>query len=131
MKTVKLFFLLFIAFCNSIYSQSPNAGGKWVGKYSYEEPGPVTYDLKIRDDNSCVYEGVGTQTFFEIECKGKVSGETYEIYFVKTKDGVYLSEDGLEKKMPFIILSYKNKVLYTAEPQLGDPPSSKKFKKKS
>jgi hypothetical protein len=131
MKKIGILFILSSLFCITSFGQSSNAGGKYVGSYTYEVPGPITYDLKIRNDNSCVYEGVGIQTFFEIECKGKVNGDTYEIYYVKTIDGMFQSEDDWNKSLPIIILSYKNNILYTAEPLYGELPSSKKFKKRT
>ena len=120
--------MLLIAFPLASLCQTDNSGVKWIGKYHFEDPELITYDLKIRDDNSVVYEAEGMQTFFEVEGKGKVNGSTYEIYFLSTKDGAYLSEDWIDVTKPIIVLSYKNNVLYTAEPQ-HEEPASKKFKK--
>jgi len=131
MKNIGFLLILSSLFSITSSGQSSNAGGKYVGSYTYEVPGPITFDLKIRNDNSCVYEGVGIQTFFEVECKGKVNGDTYEIFFVKTIDGVFQSEDDWNKSQPIIILSYKNNILYTAEPIYRELPSNKKFKKRT
>ena len=131
MKKIGLLFILSSLFSTISFGQSSNAGGKYVGTYTYEVPGPITFDLKIRNDNSCVYEGVGRQTFFEVECQGRVNGDTYEIFFVRTIDGVFQSEDDWNKSQPIIILSYKNNILYTAEPLYRELPSSKKFKKRT
>jgi hypothetical protein len=128
MKKIFLSLILLLALPLASLCQTDNSGVKWIGKYHFEDPELITYDLKIRDDNSVVYEAEGIQTFFEVECIGKVNGSYYEIYFLSTKDGAYLPEDWIDVTKPIILLSYKNNILYTAEPQF-DEPASKKFKK--
>jgi len=115
MKKVILISIITFAIGISTFSQTTN--GAWIGKYSYEMPGPVTFFLTIKADNTITYEGGGVQTYFVVQCKGKVNGDKYDIYFVKTTEGGYLSEDWIDKTKPIITLSYTGNVLYTYEPQ--------------
>ena len=115
MKKLLLIFTISILFSSMLFCQNENE--KWVGKYSFEEPGPINFELRINSDNTCTYEGIGIQTYFIIECKGKINGDKYEIYFWRTKEGAYLSEDWINKSKPIMILSYSGKTLYTYEPQ--------------
>jgi|GEM_PF-7038129 len=96
-----------------------SSAGTWEGKYSYEVPGPVAYNLTINNDNSCIYEGEGIQTFFKVSCKGKIVGNAYEIYYVKTIDGAFYPADWIDKNKPIMTLYYNAGKLYTDEGQLN------------
>lgn len=90
----------------------------WKGIYSYKIAGPVVYNLFVQKDNSCVYEGVGIQTFFKVSCRSRQIGNKFEIYFVKTLDGAFYPEDWIDKSKPILTLFYKDNKLYTDKGQL-------------
>ena len=91
----------------------------WTGTYSYETDYVVSYTLTIKTDNSCIYEAEGMQTFFKVSCRGQLNGSKYEIYFVKTLDGVFFPSDWMDKSKPIMTIFYKDNKLYTDEGQLN------------
>lgn len=91
----------------------------WSGTYSYEISGPIAYTLTIKQNNSCIYEGEGIQTFFKVSCRGFVNGSKYEIFWVKDLDGAFYPSDWLDKSKPIMTLFYKKGKLYTDEGQLN------------
>ena len=96
-----------------------NNNKKWIGAYGYEVDGPIAFTLTIDKADNCIYEGEGVQTLFTVICKGKENDGKYEIYWIKTKEGVYYPEDWIDKAKPIITLLYKNGKLYTDEGQLN------------
>ena len=111
-----LMVILLFSFCLTSFGQQTQ---NWKGKYSYTIEGPVGYELSIKNDNSCIYEGDGLQTFFKVSCRGQQNGNKYEIYFVKILDGAFYPVDWMDKSKPIMTLYYKNNKLYTDEGQLN------------
>jgi len=91
----------------------------WSGTYSYEISDQIAYTLTIKQNNSCIYEGEGVQTFFKVSCRGVIKGSRYEIFWVKDLDGAFYASDWLEKTKPIMTLFYKRGKLYTDEEQLN------------
>lgn len=91
----------------------------WTGTYSYEAEDIIDYTLSIKSNNTCIYEGEGTQTFFKVSCRGQLNGNKYEIFFVKILDGGFGFADWMDKSKPIMTLYYKENKLYTDEGQLN------------
>jgi len=101
--------LLIIIIPASVFGQITEQKQNWPGIYGYEESAPIMYTLTIKDNNSCIYEAEGIQTFFRVSCKGQINGDKYEIYFIKTLEGDYYPADWIDKEQPIMTLYYKNK----------------------
>ena len=111
--------LALISICATTAFGQQTSNQNWTGTYSYENSGTIVYTLTIKQNNSCIYEGEGVQTFFKVLCRGVINDTKYEIYWVKDIDGVFYPSDWLDNSKPIMTLSYKNGKLYTDEGQLN------------
>lgn len=116
--TISLLLLLILIMVTA-FKQEQNRN--WAGKYFYKEEDETfsTYTLTIKDNDSCIYEAEGIQTFFNVSCIGKVNKNKYEIYFVKTIEGAFYANEWMDKNKPIMTLYYKNNKLFTDEGQLN------------
>lgn len=103
---------------SSLNSIPPKLPQKWEGFYSYQLTGQGEYKLTIRNNNTCIYEGVGQQLFFKIACIGKENENNYEVYYEKTLDGAYYPSSWIDKHKPIITLLNRKEKLFTDEGQI-------------
>ena len=119
-RTINVFIMLALISLSTTSAFGQNTSKQnWSGTYNYEISGPIAYTLTIKQNNSCIYEGEGVQTFFKVSCRGVVNGPKYEIFWVKDLDGVFYPSDWLDKSKPIMTLFYKKGKLYTDKGQLN------------
>lgn len=85
--------LLTIIISASVFGQITEQKQNWPGIYGYGESVPIAYTLTIKDNDSCIYEAEGIQTFFRVSCQGRINGDKYEISFIETLEGSYYPAD--------------------------------------
>lgn len=100
-------------------SAQTNKTYNWAGEYSYQVSGPIAYTLTIGNDNICIYQGEGIQTFFKVSCKGKLVDKKYKLYYKETLEGAFYPADWIDKSKPLMTLYYNGGILYTDEGQLN------------
>lgn len=88
----------------------------WEGIYSYTDKNGIKYILNI-NHSKCIYEAIGSNIYFILELKCKISNNELRLYYIKKKSGLFFPTDWIIKNVPLIILTYKDGVLYTKYPQ--------------
>ena len=106
----------------------------WAGKWIYES-GSDLYSVIIQPEKDgiikCTVAAEGIQLFYDLDCRGRVSENTFEIYYVSTNDGIFFNEENITSEKPLLsFTSTKDKVV-TNWGQLSDEKNGLvRFKKK-
>jgi hypothetical protein len=117
------FFLQSIPYSFSLtVPQSINWSGTWtcendLGIFSImvnpEEEGII----------KCTLSAEGMQLFYELDCRGRMNGNSFELYFVSTNDGVFNEEESITPEKPLLILTSSNGKVLTNWGQLTEEKS--------
>lgn len=116
-------FLQPIPFTFSLFvPQSTNWSGTWtcendLGLFSViifpEQEGVI----------KCTVSAEGMQLFYELECRGRINGNSFELYFVSTNDGVFNEEESITPEKPLLVLTSSNGKVLTNWGQLTEEKS--------
>lgn len=92
--------------------QTPSNGHiNWLGVWTFTDNAPVDYTLKIEDKikgmNICTFNATGIQTFYDIDCRGVDNGNSFELYYWSTNEGVFY-EDRINRDKPILTLKQIN-----------------------
>ena len=95
----------------------------WTGKWVYENDLGL-YSVKIQPEKDgiikCTVAAEGIQLFYDLDCRGKVNGNTFEIYYVSTNDGVFFGEENITPEKPLLSFTSTKGNVITNWGQLSD-----------
>lgn len=89
----------------------------WEGIYSNIDKNGIKYILNI-NQSKCIYEVTGSDIYFIVELRCKISNNELQLYYSKKKAGLFFPSDWIIKNVPLIILTYKDGVSYTKYPNI-------------
>ena len=93
----------------------------WSGVWAFNDE-YVEYTLTVNEqypgNYTCVLNATGIQTYYILNCTGKVNVNRLELHFSSVKDGDFLGKERLKKDLPILTLSIENKKVITYWNQL-------------
>ena len=91
--------------------------GVWAFNDEYVEY-TLTVNKQYRGNYTCVFNATGIQTYYILNCTGKVKGNRLELHFSSVKDGDFLGKERIKKDLPILSLSIENNKVITYWDQL-------------